>query len=252
MTRAWVRGIPDCFDGAIVGSHGRRPNVAKAREQHADYVSRLEASGLDIIRVGVDEDHPDCVFIEDTAVLLGDHALICRPGAEPRRGEVDPVAEELSTYFSCTRVKTPGTLDGGDVMMINDVVYVGRSERTNQDGIDQLSAVARSQGMKTIAVDVIGVLHLKSAVLPIGGETVAVTKNMVDESKLEGLRLIRVAEDEGRAFSALPLSDRLLVTESAPHTGRRLEELGMDVDPIDVSEILAADGGLTCMSIVEY
>ncbi len=251
MMRAWVRGVPNCFDGAIIGESGRKPDVAKARLQHDDYVLRLEDSGLDVERVAVDESHPDCVFIEDTAVLMGDQVVLCRPGAEARRGEVDAVGEALRGHFEVTTLTEPATLDGGDVMVINDVAYVGQSERTNEAGIDQLSEVAASEGMRTVAIGVSGVLHLKSAVLPVGGEAVAVARGTVDESKLESLRLLRVADDERAQFSALPLADRLLVTASAPQTGRHLETLGFDVDVIDVSEILAADGGLTCMSIIE-
>jgi dimethylargininase len=251
ISRAWVRGVPDTFDQAItMSARGPRPDVARARRQHDDYVSRLEGSGLDVTRISEDERHPDCVFIEDTAVLLGSLLVATRPGAVDRRGEVEPVIAAISGYFESTSIKPPGTLDGGDVMIMGDRVYVGRSARTNDAGIDQLAAIASAMGMVVVPVPVVRVLHLKSAVLPVDAETVVVTPGTVDERVFDGLRVIHEVAGEHHQFSALPLGDRVLVTMSAPATAAQLEALGLPIDPIDVSEILAADGGLTCMSVI--
>jgi dimethylargininase len=161
------------------------------------------------------------------------------------------VAEILSGLFPVVTINAPGTLDGGDVMILADKVFVGRSGRTNTDGIDQLTRVASGQGMPVVVVPVEGVLHLKSAVLPVDGETVVVTPGTVDTSLLSDLRIVDEAEAERHGFSALPLaSGEVLVTDGAPDTSSRLAALGMSIVPIDVSEIMAADGGLTCMSIL--
>lgn len=249
IKRAWVRGVPDTFHLCI--TDGRPPDVLLAREQHANYVSRLASAGLDVIEVAPDDNHPDCVFIEDTAVLLGPVVVATKPGAPQRVGEVGAVVDALDGLFEFRSIIEPGTLDGGDVMVLGESVFVGRSDRTNQAAIDQLTDLASSVGLQTIPVDVSGVLHLKSAVLPVGSETVVVTPGSVDEAKLGNLRIVYEDTAERNQFSALPLADRVLVTTSAPKTSAALEGLGFEVDPIDVSEILAADGGLTCMSIVE-
>jgi dimethylargininase len=134
---------------------------------------------------------------------------------------------------------------------MGDVVYVGRSARTNSDGIDQLRAIAFHQGLGLVTVEVQDVLHLKSAVLPIDEETVVVTHGTVDEEKLGALEILYEDEAERHLFSALPLGDgRVLVTASAPSTAERVAGSGYEVVPIDVSQIQAADGGLTCMSIL--
>ena len=248
---ALIRPVPDCFDGALVRDRQPELDVVLARAQHHDYREALERSGYSIVVVPTDENHPDCVFIEDTAVVVGSVAVITRPGAPSRRGETDPVARMLSTHFPLVEVREPGTVDGGDVFMMGDVVYVGRSARTNGEGIHQLREVASDQDLELVTVDVHNTLHLKSAVLPIDIETVVVTRDAVDERMLEGLRIVYEADSERHRFSALPLrDDRVLVTANAPATAETISTLGHEVVPIDVSQIQAADGGLTCISIL--
>lgn len=250
MQHAWTRDIPDSFTDAITGSRGRRPDVALARSQHNDYRERLSDSGLRVVSLSADEAQPDCVFIEDTAVFLGDLLVATRPGAPARLGEVRSVLAALDSHPVAT-IEDPGTLDGGDVMVMGDRVFVGLSERSNPEGIGQLKLFAAERGMETVVLEVSGVLHLKSGVLPIDADTVVVTPGTVDESLLSDLRVIHEHPAERHGFSAMPLPDRVLVTANAPHTARLVANAGFEVDPIDVSEILAADGGLTCLSLIE-
>jgi dimethylargininase len=161
------------------------------------------------------------------------------------------VAKALATWFPTTEITEPGTLDGGDVFRLGNVLYVGRSARTNSDGIDQLRAIAFHQGLGLVTVGVRHVLHLKSAVLPIDEETVVVTPRTVDEDRLDSIHVIYEDEAERHRFSALPLGGgRVLVTASAPATVEMVSRAGHEVVVIDVSQIQAADGGLTCMSIL--
>jgi dimethylargininase len=248
---ALIRPVPDSFPKALVREGRREIDLALARAQHQEYVRHLEESGHKIEVVPPDEAHPDCVFIEDAAVILGTIALATRPGAESRRGEVGPVMEALAHRFDTAEIRAPGTLDGGDVMVLGETVYVGRSSRTNDDGIGQLRAVAHHQGYGVVTVDVEHVLHLKSAALPIDDQTVVVTPGTVDEIKFDGLRILYEREDERHRFSALPLGDgRVMTTANAPSTAEALASLGHEVVPVDISQIQAADGGLTCMSII--
>lgn len=248
---ALIRPVPESFDRALVREGQPRIDVEQARAQHDEYRRHLAEAGHFIEVVPTDEAHPDCVFIEDTAVIVGEVAVITRPGAISRRGETLPVATALSTRFAIAHISDPGTLDGGDVFIMGDVVHVGRSARTNPDGIDQLRAIAFHQGLGLVTVEVQNVLHLKSAVLPIDEETVVVTHGTVDEEKLADREILYEDEAERHLFSALPLADgRILVTASAPSTAERVARSGYEVVPIDVSQIQAADGGLTCMSIL--
>lgn len=248
---ALIRPVPASFDQALMREERPRIDVELARSQHDEYRTRLEEAGHTIEVVPADEAHPDCVFIEDTAVVVGEVAVIARPGAVSRRGETPPVARTLAKWFATAEITEPGTLDGGDVFVMGDVLYVGLSERTNADGIDQLRAVTFHQGLKLVTIRVNDVLHLKSAVLPIDEETVVVTPGTVDEDLLEGLHIVHEVDTERHRFSALPLGDgRVLVTANAPATAERIAKSSREVVPIDVSQIQAADGGLTCMSIL--
>jgi dimethylargininase len=251
MPVALLREVSPSFADAIVAHAGRAPDVALAIEQHSLYRRALESAGYAVEVLAGNPDHPDCVFIEDAGVVIGEIAVATRPGAEERRGEVDPVAARLATSMATRAIEGPGTLDGGDVMVMNGTVYVGRSTRSNDYGIEQLATIAATQGMSLVPVPVSGVLHLKSAVLPVDPETVVVTPGTVDEGLLEGLRIVHETDNERHRFSALPLADgSLLVTANATETAGMLIDLGMRPVPIDVSEIQAADGGLTCMSIL--
>lgn len=251
MHHALLREISGEFARAVISDRGRPPDVSLAREQHAIYRMQLEQAGYQVTMLPGDDRFPDCVFVEDTAVVVGGTALITHPGAESRVGEIEAVANALAEYSPTTSISPPGTLDGGDVMQTEDRLWVGLSDRSNIEGIRQLTEIAAVEGIPVVVVPVSGVLHLKSAVLPVGPETVVVTPGTVDESLLEGLEVLHEDESERHSFSALPLRDgRVLVTDAAPRTAEHLESRGFQIEPLDVSEILAADGGLTCMSIL--
>ena len=249
--RALLREIPDTFDRAIISNPDATIDVPAARDQHTDYLSRLEEAGYEVVVIPPDADYPDCVFIEDTALVAGETAVATRPGAPSRRGEVGPVAEALERWYPVVSIEAPATLDGGDVIVLTDKVLVGRSRRTDSEGIAQLASIVSRAGLETLVVPVHQGLHLKSAVLPIDAETMVVTPAAVDETPLDGFRLLYEHETERFQFSALPLADgSVMVTASAPRTTESLRGLGFDVVPIDISQIQAADGGLTCMSLL--
>ncbi|MFZ0626824.1 MAG: arginine deiminase family protein [Acidimicrobiia bacterium] len=251
MPIAMLRGVPDTFDRAITRDPAARPDVALARSQHDVYSRRLSEAGFDIELLPPDDRFPDSVFIEDAAVVVGAVAVITRPGAVSRKGETTAVADRLSRHFRLAEIEPPGTIDGGDVLMVGRNLYVGLSERTSRNGIDQLTAVARDQDMDVVTVPVVGALHLKSVVLPVAEETVVVTEGTVDVGLFDGLEIIREDPTERMQFSALPLGgDRVLVTASAPRTAGSVEKRGLETVPIDISEFQTADGGLTCMSIL--
>jgi dimethylargininase len=248
---ALVRAVPDCYAEAVVRDVRPVIDVQVARRQHARYREMLAVAGYAVQQVPADEAHPDCVFIEDTAVIVGGTAVIARSGAPTRRGEVGPVQHALPAGLALAPIESPGTLDGGDVFTAGDTMYIGRSRRTNDAGIVQLRSVASREGLTTVPVVVHDALHLKSAVLPLDEETVLVTPDAVDERALSGLRIIYEPAEERHQASALPLlNGTLMVTASAPLTAARLANEGYETISIDVSELQAADGGLTCLSIL--
>jgi len=251
MAFALMRAVPDSFTEALV--RGDRPpiDVAAARRQHDAYRAVLVVAGYTVKLLEADEGHPDCPFVEDTAVVLGETAVLARPGAKSRRGEVLPVAEALEGKLSINAIEDPATLDGGDVMVMGDTVFIGRSERTNDDGIEQLTQIAHRLGLRAVAVDIAGVLHLKSAVARLDDKTVLMSRKHVDGEAFVAYQVVAKAPGEEHLASALPLVDgRVMVTASAPQTAAELENAGFDVVAVDTSEFQAADGGLTCLSIL--
>jgi dimethylargininase len=251
IAAALVRSVPDSFAHALRGESGPDLDPYLARRQHGAYVRVLDAAGYAVEQLSADEDYPDCVFIEDTAVVLGPMTIITRCAAPSRRGEAEAVRDALSARFAIETIEPPGTLDGGDVMQLDGSLYVGRSARTNEDGIAQLAAIAAPLGLAPTIVEVYDGLHLKSVVLPVDENTVLVTPNSVDEAALQGLRILYEDESERHRASTLPLRDgRLIVTASAPVTAAMLAAAAYEVVSIDVSELQAADGGLTCLSLL--
>ena len=248
---ALVRPVPGSFARALVGEPGRDLDPERARSQHAGYQQMLRSAGYTIEEVASSEAHPDCVFVEDAAVVVGSIAVITRSGAAPRRGERPPVRDALARRFPIATIEAPGTLDGGDVMQVGGSVFAGRSTRTNPEGIEQLAAIAAGSGLRVATVRVLDGLHLKSAVLPLDAETVLVTPGAVDEEALGDLRILSEAPTERFSASVLPMRDgRLMVTTTAPATAEMLAGLGYSVAPVNVTELQAADGGLTCLSIL--
>jgi dimethylargininase len=248
---ALIRAVPDSFADALV--MGERPSidVERARHQHRLYRSVLEDAGYAVRTVDTDENHPDCPFIEDAAVVLDTLAVITRPGALQRRGETGPVAATLESMLSIRRIEASGTIDGGDVLRMGSTVYIGLSTRTNQEAINQFAAFAAEDGLSVVGVPVSGVLHLKSAVAAVDDDTVLIAPDCVDAERFSQYRQIEKAPGEAHLASVLRLRrGRLAVTTTAPETTGRLHAAGFEPQLVDSSEFQAADGGLTCLSIL--
>lgn len=245
---ALVRAIPDSFDGAL-RTHDWALDPLRAREQHLAYVAALAASGCEITWLDADEACPDCCFVEDTAVVLGRHAVLTRPGAPSRRAEVEPVGLALSRWCAVHPMSAPATLDGGDVLRVGDVLFVGLSERTNEAGAAFLAEVSAYDNLRVVRVPVAAGLHLKSAVTVADAGAVILLGGSVsaDPFTREGLSIIRVAEPAGG--NVLHLGDRVLVSADAPDAALRLRDRGLDVHVLDMSELHKADGALTCLSL---
>lgn len=253
-TRAIVRDVPATFDRAIRPDPATdRIDVERARQQHRRYCAALEELGLKLIRLAADDRFPDSPFVEDTAVVIGGLAVLARPGATARRGEVAAVAEAMAATPSLDvqMLEPPATLDGGDVLVIGDRVFVGRSGRTNRDGARQLGAILAARSIELETVTVRDILHLKSACTHLGDDTILWLEGHVDgEELLRDRNCIVVPADERHAANCLAVNGRVLVPADAPDTRAAIEAAGFDTIEVDISESVKAGGGLTCSSIV--
>jgi len=248
---AITRGISATINDCELTHVPRTPiDVALAREQHAVYESALASLGCEIRRIPADDRYPDAVFIEDTAIVLDEIAVITRPGAESRRGELDAVAAVLGEYRALAHIEAPATIDGGDVLQLDDVLYVGRTLRTTDEGIAQLRELIAPYGYRVVAVDVDGCLHLKSAVTRVGADVLLINPPWVSPSLFDGWRIIDVDDAEPAAANALRIGERVIFPAEFPRTRRKLEAEGGTVIAVPAGELAKAEGGVTCCSLI--
>jgi dimethylargininase len=218
--------------------------------QHGVYEDCLAVLGCQILRLPAGSDLPDSVFVEDIALVLEEAAVITRPGAASRQQEVPAVAEALAGYRRLLSIEPPGTLDGGDVLRLGRQLFVGRSERTNEEGVAQLRRLVEPFGYSVTGVPVRGCLHLKSAVTQVASTALLINPEWVDAARFPGWQAIEIDPAEPFAANALLIGDSLVYPAAYPLTRARLERAGIRVVTVDVSEIAKAEGGVTCCSLV--
>jgi len=225
-------------------------DVANARAQHAEYSRALFALGCAVREVEPAPEYPDSVFIEDTAVVFDEIAVITRPGAESRRGETAAVERALAPLRPLVHITAPGTLDGGDVFVAGKRVFAGRTGRTDDEGIAQLRAALAPHGYSVEAVDVTGCLHLKTAATAVDDRTVLVNPQWIDRRALAGLDTIEVDPAEPMGANIVRVGESLLYGASYPRTRARLEARGFRPLCVDASELAKAEGAVTCCSLI--
>ena len=225
-------------------------DVGAAKKQHAEYVNLLIEFGFDILSLPAEPDYPDSVFVEDAAVVFDELAVIMRPGAESRRGEVDSIAQVLEPHRDLRYIETPGTLDGGDVLRVGKSIYVGVSERSNQTGISQLKSIVADFGYTVSSVEMQDCLHLKSAVTQVGKNTLLINPEWVNPDVFSDFDLIEVDPSEPFGANALLLGEFVVYPSEYLRTQKRLQDQGIELKTVDVSEIAKAEGGVTCCSLI--
>lgn len=225
-------------------------DLALAQRQHEGYQEALRACGAQVTVLDVNSAMPDCVFVEDTAIVLDEVAVMMSPGAISRRREPAGIEPELAKYRPIARVTLPGTIDGGDVVVAGRSVYVGRSARTNDLGIAALRAVLAPYGYTVTGVFVHGCLHLKTACSALPDGRFLVNPEWIDASPLPASTLVPVPRSEPWAADVLVIGDRIIASDAFPETIALLRERGWTVIPVSVSEFAKAEGGVTCLSLV--
>ncbi len=251
MRIALTRGVSPAIGRCELTHLARVPIDARvARRQHGAYERALRGLGCAVERLPAEAGLPDSVFIEDTAIVLDEVAVVTRPGAESRRAETAAVAAALSRHRPLARVEPPGTIDGGDVLVVGKRVYVGRSARTDESGFRQLHDLLSPLGYEVEAAPVSGCLHLKSAVTRVGKDVLLVNRSWVDARAFRASRLIDVDPAEPMGANALLVGGTVIYPAAFPRTAGRLRAAGITVLPVDVSELAKAEGGVTCCSLL--
>jgi dimethylargininase len=249
--RAWVREVSPQLERCELSFVARAAiDVARAVRQHRDYTCALRALGCELFWLPALPQHPDAVFVEDTAVLLPEVAVIARPGAPSRRGETASVAAALAPEITLAHISAPGCLEGGDVLRIGRRLYVGASLRSNGAGIEQLAAAVAPFGYSVRTVSMRGCLHLKSACSFIPPDALIVNPDWVEPAQFACPRVVAVADSEPYGANALTVGGTTLVSAAYPQTAARLRECGLKTSILDVGELHKAEAALTCMSLL--
>lgn len=222
-------------------------DVERARAQHRAYRKTLADLGLDVIALEPDDEHADACFVEDNAVVHGGKALICRMGAESRRDEVGGVEAALSHYLTTRRATEPATVEGGDVVHLPDRLISGLSQRTNDEGVHQMSEWL---GVRVDTIKDPTMMHLKSYVTALGEKTVISSRRFADHPILSKFEVICVPDEEAYAADTLTVGGTVLMPAGMPKSARLVRAAGFDVVPMDVGEFEKCDGAVTCLSIL--
>lgn len=226
------------------------PQYEAALRQHRGYISALQTCGVEVEVLEADERFPDSTFVEDTAVLCEHCAFITIPGAPSRQGEEERVAAALARHFAMiTRIQAPGTLDGGDVLRVEDRFFIGLSARTNGEGARQLANALGRFGYIASTVPLQSMLHLKTGISYLGENTVLVSGELAEHEVFRRFRRLTVPPEEAYAANSIRVNDTVIVPAGFPRTAEMVGEAGFRVLAVEVTEFRKVDGGLSCLSL---
>ena len=258
-SRAIVRPISNSYTSALAKYFGNGPtNITLAKAQHSAYIAALKANGVELTIIDVDHNHPDCVFVEDQAVVIDGHVLLPLPGHESRRGEQPPIANFLSGVLQSHQISKmlpPAMMDGGDILRLGNLFFVGRSTRTNDAGISELKELLDYLGHELRIIDIpTHTLHLTSISSSPSDKIILVAEGYLTPGAFgklpEGCEIIMLPKEEVYGCNTIGFSDnKVIIAEGYPTVKSVLEERGFECTILGMSEIRAADGSLTCCSI---
>ena len=246
---ALVRPVPESYD-RCVRTNAEQIHVELAKQQHENYCRTLERLRLKLMWVKEDSALPDSCFVEDTALVFDEKAIICNISVKSRAPEAIEVAEVLAGLKEIQYVKPPATIDGGDVLKVENRVFIGLSARTNLEAFRQIREILRGCDLEFTPVNVNKGLHLKSACTYLGEKCVIVSRGSFDTNVLSGLRRIFVAKGEEYAADCLAVNGAVLMAKGFPKTKRLIENEGFHVEELEMSEFRKGEGALTCLSII--
>jgi dimethylargininase len=250
FTKAIVRTPCKNLINGITTANLGAPNYDLALIQHQGYIEALKKCGLVVIVLDADEDYPDSTFVEDTALLTPECAVITNPGVLSRRGETAGIRKVISNYYSdIAEISEPGTLEAGDVKMVGNHYYIGLSQRTNETGANQLIDILESYGMTGSAIKLEKVLHLKTGVSYLEKNNFVIAGEFITNHEFQKYNQLKIDDDESYAANCVWVNDHVLVAKGFPKTKKLIENAGYNVIEVDVSEFQKLDGGLSCLSL---
>ncbi|HET7145174.1 MAG TPA: arginine deiminase family protein [Anaerolineales bacterium] len=251
MTIAITREVSPRFNECEITHIDRLPiDVDTARCQHSEYVNALVSLGIQVLELPAEINMPDSVFVEDTAFILPEVAVITRPGADSRKPETESIIQALSPYLPLAHVTEPATLDGGDVLVLGKNIYIGISTRSNDASIRQIQALLKNYGYKVTAVQMQDCLHLKTAVTKVDEDTLLINPKWVENIHFKDFNWIEVDSTEPFAANCLPVERAIIYPTAFPITQKKLEQKGFKMVTVNVAELAKAEGAVTCCSLI--
>lgn len=246
------RPAKSLIDGITSAPELGKPDYELALKQHDAYIEALKACGVQVTVLESLEDYPDSCFVEDTAVLTKKCAIISNPGADTRRGESALMVDTIKKFYNDDQIeyiKSPGTMEGGDVMMVGDHFYIGLSARTNEEGCRQFKEALAKYGYTCSVVSLDEVLHLKTGVNYIENNNMLVSGEFIEKPDFKTYNKIIVPMEEAYGANCIWVNDTVIVPEGYPTVEKGVRDAGYKVIVTDTSEYRKLDGGLSCLSL---
>ncbi|MEZ5198954.1 MAG: arginine deiminase family protein [Bacteroidales bacterium] len=250
FTKAIVKTPCRNFVNGLTTSTEGKPDYERALAQHQNYINALKQCGLKVFVMDADDNYPDSTFVEDTALLTPECAIITNPGAPTRKGEIDEMKIFLGKFYPYIEiVKAPATVEAGDIMMVGAHFFIGLSERTNRAGAEQIIRFLEKYGMSGSIVKFEDVLHLKTGVAYLENNNLLAVDSFACKPEFTHFNILKVEEDEGYAANCIWVNGTVIVPEGYPKTRKTIEMAGYKTIAVNVSEFRKLDGGLSCLSL---
>lgn len=250
FTKAIIRKPSKSMINGLTSANLGQPDYSKALQQHEAYEEALLMCGLEVITLEADENYPDATFVEDVALLTPHCAIITRPGAESRRGEIEEMKEVLrSEYEKIAYIQAPGTIEAGDIMMVGNHYYIGVSARTNSEGAKQMMAILEKYDMTGSVVTLEEVLHLKTGLAYLENNHLVACGEFLKKEEFQKYDIIEIDKQESYAANCIWVNDRVIIPKGFPKAKKAIEKTGYEIIELDMSEFQKLDGGLSCLSL---
>lgn len=247
---AIVRIVSKNFQYGLTSSKLGKPDYNKVLIQHSNYIEALRKCGLKVLTLETDDRFPDSTFVEDTAVVNEDLAIIANLGETSRKGEEIEIREVLDKFYeNVESIEKPGSLDGGDVLRVEDQYFIGISKRTNKVGALQLKEILKKYGFSCSLVKLKEVIHLKTGLAYIGDNNLIVSGEFIDNPLFQDYNIIKVDEDESYAANCIRVNNYVLIADGYEKLINSISSLGYKVLKLDITEFRKMDGGLSCLSL---
>jgi len=250
FTRAIVKTPGKSMINGLTSADLGQPNYENALIQHAEYIRTLKECGLEVSILKEDEEHPDSTFVEDVALLTRECAIITNPGAPSRKSETKAIKNVLKEYYRNIEVVCePGTVEAGDIMMVESYFYIGLSERTNEKGAQQVIEILEKYGMSGTMVKLDKVLHLKTGVAYLEKNNLVACGEFLAKEEFQKFNILEIEEEESYATNCIWVNGNVLIAKGYPKARETIKNAGYAIKEVDVSEFRKLDGGLSCLSL---